>query len=517
MTKEVQVPLSHKRKIIILTGIITGSLAPTFYSFARGNALPSVLAEFGGMQFYALCSIVAVLTMAVCTPISGRLGAMFGKKPLYTGGLVVFCVSLLGCATAANMWLYILFIALSGAAQGFISAFNNAIIADVVTAEERPKYVSYNSTASTVVQLAGPLLSGVLVDQFGWRAMFLAGVPFPIIAFLLMLRFWPDAKLEAEKKQRIDVWGAIAFLCAVVPLLVLPSLGGTMIPWGSSACFGLLAVSVVFAVILVRVDTRHEAPMISFYMFKNRNFLLLLLATFLFGLGNSMGSYLPYYFQNVVGMSASLSGTLTTPRSVATMIATALVGAVMSKTGKYKQPLLLMLGLSVASYAAMGFFFTPTTGIPAILAATTINGLGNTAMIVAVISISMMVLSRKDIGVGVALITFVTSLAGSLGNAIGGLLTNGAWSGIAVPEQIQAALTPEQLGQFSSASILKNQDALDAIRVSLPTELTSQFDSMIASFRETLGRGVDGLFLVMAAGCLAALILVCLVKLPKKE
>ena len=139
------------------------------------------------------------------------------------------------------------------------------------------------------------------------------------------------------------------------------------------------------------------------------------------------------------------------------MIATALVGAVMSKTGKYKQPLLLMLGLSVASYAAMGFFFTPTTGIPAILAATTINGLGNTAMIVAVISISMMVLSRKDIGVGVALITFVTSLAGSLGNAIGGLLTNGAWSGIAIPEQIQAALTPEQLGQFSSASILKKQ------------------------------------------------------------
>ena len=258
---------------------------------------------------------------------SNGLGAMFGKKPLYTGGLVVFCVSLLGCATAANMWLYILFIALSGAAQGFISAFNNAIIADVVTAEERPKYVSYNSIASTVVQLAGPLLSGVLVDQFGWRAMFLAGVPFPIIAFLLMLRFWPDAKLEAEKKQRIDVWGAIAFLCAVVPLLVLLSLGGTMIPWGSSACFGLLAVSVVFAVILVRVDTRHEAPMISFYMFKNRNFLLLFFFFFLFGLGNSMDSYLPYYFQNVVGMSASLSGTLTTPRSVATMIATALVGA----------------------------------------------------------------------------------------------------------------------------------------------------------------------------------------------
>ena len=55
--------------------------------------------------------------------------------------------------------------------------------------------------------------------------------------------------------------------------------------------------------------------------------------------------------------------------------------------------------------------------------------------------------------------------------------------GTATPDQIQAALTPEQLEQFSSASILKNQDALDAIRVSLPTELTSQFDSMIASFR----------------------------------
>ena len=509
--------INRKTKILIMIGLITGAMSPTFYSYARGIALPSVLADFNGMQYYAICSITAVLSMAVCTPIAGRLGTMFGRKRLFIGNSAVFFLSLIGCAAARSTGLYIFFIALSGATQGFISAYVNAIIADVMTEEERPKYVSYNSTVSTLIQLAGPLLSGVLIDQLNWRIMFLAGIPFPVISVILLMRFLPDLREESTGKQRIDVLGAIAFLGAVVPLLILLSFGGTMIPWASGVSLGLLAATVVFFILLVYIDTRHEAPMIPFYTFKNGAYLKLLAATFLFCLGMSMTSYLPYYLQNVLGTGAALSGTLITPRSIATVAATALVGTIMSKTGKYKEPLIFMLLLSIVSYAAMALLFTPDTSIAVIVITTVVNGLGNTAMIVVVITMCMQVLPRKDIGVGIALITFATSLAGSLGNAVGGLLTNTAWAGTSVPAKLQAILTTEQLGRLSSVSILKDSEALAAMRSGLNADMKAAFDSMILSFRQALGHGVGNLFWVMAAGSLAALLLTMTVKLPKRQ
>lgn len=512
-----KVLFSRKTKILVLIGLITGSISPTFYSLARGNVLPSVLAEFNGMQLYAVVSITAILTMAVSTPIAGRLGDMFGRKRLYLGSVALFLLSLIGCAMSTSTWTYILSVALSGATQGFIGAFNNAIIADVVTPEERPKYVSYNSTVSSLVQLAGPLLSGLIIDTFSWRTMFLLGIPFPIISIILLMKFLPDIRQEVTNKQKIDVIGTIAFLGMIVPVLILLSLGGTLIPWRSPETVIMLVTSLVFTVILVRVDTKHEAPIISFYMFKNKAFFKLFLATLFLAIGSSATTYLPYYFQNVVGTSASLSGTLITPRSIATMIATAAVGTTMSKTGKYKEPLILMLILSVLSYGAMALLFTPTTSMPIIITTTTINGLGNVAMIVVVISIAMRILPPKDIGVGVSLITFVTSLAGSLGNAIGGLLTNTAWKATVVPSELKTLLNTTQLHQLASSSILRDDVALESIRSSLSTDMSVTFDNMILSFRQILGQGVTNLFWIMAIGCLIALVLIFTVELPKVE
>lgn len=515
MTKEIQVALSHKRKIIILTGLIVGSMAPTFYSYARGNALPSILAEFNGMEFYAILSIVAVLTMAIGTPIAGKLGDMFGRKHLFIGGSVAFLISLIGCAMASGTWSYAVWIGLSGAAFGFTTSAVNAVIGDVCTEEERPKYIGYNSTVSSLVLLAAPPLTGLLIDLAGWRSVFLVGIPFPIISSILLIRALPNIKPKTERRERVDVLGALSFLLALSPLLILLSLGGTMIPWTSSTALILVAVAVVFCVVLAYVDTHHPAPMIAFYMFRDRDFSKLFFASFLFSFGTSAATYLPYYFQNVVGVSVSLSGTLVTPRSVATLITTALVGAVMSKTGKYKQPLLLMLLLSTVSYAAMALFFTPDTSTAMILVITIINGIGGTAMNVAIITMAVRSLPYKDMGTGVALLTLSSSLAALLCNAIGGLLTNSAWGRTVIPGEIQSVLTTEQLGQLQSSSILKDSAALETIRSGLSADIGTAFDEMIQTFRETVGQGVAGLFWVMAITSLLALVLVLRYREPE--
>jgi|GEM_PF-1831581 len=514
-TKQDKAFLSQSNKMLILTGLITASMVTVFYSFARANVLPSILAAFNGMQFYAVVSISAVLTMSVCTPIAGKLGDLFGRKKLYIGSALLFFLSLVGCAIAPNVPVYTACIALAGGSQGFVSAFNNAIIADFATEEECPKYVGYNSTMSTVIQIAAPLLTGIITDQFGWRTVFMVGLPFPIISIILLAKFLPDYKKELARKPKIDYIGIVMFLGALVPLLILLSVGGTMIPWASPISFALIAVAVVCAVILVFVDTRHEEPMISFYLFKDSSYLKIFLASLLSGVASgAVAVYLPYYLQNVMGLSTTLSGTLITPRTIVTTIVTALVGVVLGKSGKYKQALVLMLGVSVVSYGAMTFLFTPTTSVPMFLAITIVNGLGSTAMVVAIIALSMRILPRKDIGVGVSFLVFTTTFGGSVGNALGGLFTNSAWKNISIPSELLAALSPEQAEQLSASSILRNKEAIEAIRGTLSPDLAGTLDSTIESFRLILNQGVSNLFLAFTILCAVSLLLVLSLKLP---
>lgn len=512
-----KVSLSQKNKMLILSGLITASMVTMFYSFARANVLPAILAAFNGMQFYAIVSITAVLTMSVGTPIAGKLGDLYGRKKLYIGSTVLFFISLVGCVVAPNVPVYTLCIAVAGGSQGFITAFTNAIIADFADEEEQAKYVGYNSTMTTAIQIVAPFLTGVLTDQFGWRAVFVVGIPFPIITILLLSKYLPDYKKELTQKPKIDYIGILTFFGAIVPLLILLSVGGTMIPWVSGTSLAIIAVSVVCAVILVIVDTKHEEPMISFYLFKNSSFLKIFLTGLLSGIAGSTSVYLPYYLQNIVGVSATLSGTLVTPRSIVTTVVAAVIGVSVGKSGKYKQALAIMLGISVASYGMMTFLFTPTTSIPLFLVTTMINGLGSMAMVVVIVAMSMRILPHKDIGVGVSLIMFTTTFGGSIGNALGGFFTNSAWNNTSIPQELMEALVPEQIEQLSSSSILRNQATIEAIRGALPANLTNVLDSTIESYKVILNRGVSNLFLCFMILCAVSLILVLSLKLPSLE
>jgi len=141
----------------------------------------------------------------------------------------------------------------------------------------------------------------------------------------MLAKFLPNYKKELARKPKIDYIGIVMFLGALVPLLILLSMGGAMIPWASTTSFTLIAVAVVCAVILVFVDTRHEEPMISFYLFKDSSYLKIFFASLLSGVGTgAVAVYLPYYLQNVMGLSTTLSGTLITPRIIVTTIVTVL-------------------------------------------------------------------------------------------------------------------------------------------------------------------------------------------------
>lgn len=510
--------VSHKHLLIIMTGIYMGSMYPTFLSIARAYVLTGVLVQFNAMQFYAIVSIIATLSMSVIMPIGGKLGDIYGRKKLYLISLVIFLLSCFGCAFAFNVVMYGVSIMFAGISQGLINTLYNAIIADITTAEERPKYVGYASTSSSIVQMVSALLTGIIMDHFGWSWVFAFGVPIPLISFIIIMKYLPNIQTSSSVKPKIDFVGIIAFIAAIAPLLVLLSLGGTIIPWGSPICISILVVVVFAAVMLVYTENRHEAPIIPFFLFKNSAFAKVFFIAFFCQIAaTSVLIYLPYYIQNIMGLSVTASGTITTPRAILAIVLATSVGIFLSKTGKYKLILTSMLSIAAISYVLM-CFLTPESSTAFCMFVALVNGFGANALLVVLITLAQRSLPRENLGAGTSLIVFTASFGGALGNSIAGLFTNGAWKNIEIPQQLLAVLTQEQITAMSKISILKDTATLNTIRESLSVDLVTVLDETILSFRYVLGNGVRNQFILFVIVTIISLLITLTYKdtAPKK-
>ena len=507
-----------KALLFILLGLHLGVSLPTFYGMASSTLFPTILTEWNAMQFYAIAMISSSLAMSVTTPIAGKLGDLFGRKKVFQFGTLVYLGAISGCAAAPNIVVFCGFFMFAGCGQGIVSSMSNAIIADIVPKQDVPKHVGYASTISMVVQFIAPVTAGVIADSFGWRVFLAAFLPLSALSFFLLMKFLDGSTSPLSAKPVIDFVGIVALLGTLAPFLFLLSAGGSIIPWQSPGAYILLAIMLLSAVVLTRTELRHPSPIIDISLFRDAAFLRLFVLSLLMCIASStVVSYLPLYIQNILGYSASMSGTLVTPRAVVTAIVTAFFGGYVAKTGRYKGSLLFMMVFAVASYALMWRGFHADTGTFFFLLVTILNGVGSTAMITLVISFVMLLVPREKLGSGISLIVFTASFGGSLGNAIGGFITNAMWKSVPIPADLAAALSPAQLGALSQSGILRNPQEIAAIRATLAAPLADTFDLTIAALRTALGGSISAMFLLFLVVTILAFAITLTIRVPKKE
>ncbi|WP_037604282.1 MDR family MFS transporter [Streptacidiphilus rugosus] len=405
----------------VLLGVMLAMLLSMLDNMVVSTAMPTIVGDLGGLGHISWVVTAYTLVTAVTTPVWGKLGDLFGRKPTYLASIAVFVVGSALCGAAQSMTELIAFRAVQGVGAGGIGAGAFALIGALVPPRERGRYQGMTASVMAIGTIGGPLLGGFVTGHLDWRWAFYVNLPLGLVALLwlaLTLRL-PARRIHAK----ID-WAGIGLLTVSVTAIVLAATwAGTTYAWGSWQILALGAAAAGGLTAFVAVQRRVREPLLPLSVFTNhRNVplamaLILVAGVVMFG----AGLYLPLFQQTVQGASATNSGLLMLPMMVPVVIVSTVAGKVMSATGRYRIfPILGTLFLT----AGLGLLATMGTGTSQLLTGLYMVlvgiGLGFTLQMSGTIAQNSVTL--RDMGAAMSSVNLFRTLGGSLGVAVFGSL-----------------------------------------------------------------------------------------------
>ncbi len=346
---------SDAERKITLAGVMIVFLLSALDQTIVSTAMPVIISQLHGLELYSWVTTSYLLSSTVMVPIWGKLGDLYGRKPVLLAGIGLFLVGswLSGLSgefgelplLRSGMLQLIVFRAIQGLGGGALFTTAFAIIADLYPPRERGRFAGLFGAVFGLASAVGPLIGGYFTDHgtvtiaghfiAGWRWVFYLNLPIGMVALFMVIAKMP--KLSHAAKGSIDYLGAVLIVAACVPLLLALTFGGQKYAWGSPLVLGLLATFVVCTALFVVVEKRVTDPIIHMELFANRVFTWANLAGFFSSMSFlSVVAFLPLFMQLGQGLRATSSGLSTLPLMIALILAATIAGRLVSKTGRYK-------------------------------------------------------------------------------------------------------------------------------------------------------------------------------------
>lgn len=375
--------MASKTKVnMVVAGLLAAMFIGALDATVVATATPHMIKDLHGETLFSWVFAVYTLTTCVATPIFGKLADLFGRKPVFAAGIGLFVLGSILCGAAQSMTGLIWFRALQGFGAGALAPVCFTVIGDLFSGKQRGKMMGVFSSVWSVAGLLGPLIGGYFVDQVSWRWIFYINVPIGIIALLLVVVFLHQP-IERQAKK-IDYLGAIMFTIAFSALLYALLSGGSRHTWDSPVIVGLFAASAVCFMLFLWIEKRAEEPMIPLSIFRIRVLNVTNISGFLtFSITMGLTVYSPIWIQSVLGNSATSSGLIAMPMSLAWPLASNIAGRIMYRVGvkasivfgsslvvagsiwlialQMNSPYVFWIGILVLIGLGMGFVATPST------------------------------------------------------------------------------------------------------------------------------------------------------------
>ncbi|MET8044481.1 MDR family MFS transporter [Micromonospora sp. NPDC005215] len=490
------VTMTHRQILEALSGLLLGLFVAILSSTVISNALPRIITELhGGQSAYTWVVTSALLATTATTPIWGKLSDLTSKKTLVQLALGIYVLGSVLAGLAQGTGELIACRVLQGIGAGGLTALAQVIMATMIAPRERGRYSGYLGAVMAVGTIGGPLIGGVIVDTswLGWRWCFYVGVPFAIVALIVLQKtlHLPVVK----RKAQIDWWGATLITAAVSVLLIWVSLAGDQFAWASWQTAVMVVGALLLGALAIRVETRAAEPMIPPRLFRNRTITLAVVASVAVGVGMFGASiFLGQYFQISRGQSPTMSGLMTLPMILGLLVASTVIGRVISKTGRWKRYLVIGSALLTVGFALMGTLRADTNFTVLSVYMLLIGvGLGMTMQNL-VLAVQNTV-GTHELGAASSVVAFFRSLGGAIGvAALGAVLAH------KVKDYTADGLA--QLGIPASSS--GSGGTLPDVHT-LPGPLRAVVES-------AYGHGAGDIFLTAAPFALVALIAVAFIK-----
>ncbi|WP_340686196.1 MFS transporter [Amycolatopsis coloradensis] len=419
--------LSHRQIVTILIGLMSGMFLAALDQTIVGTSIVRIANDLNGFDLQAWITTAYLITSTIVTPIYGKLSDIYGRKPFYIAAISIFLIGSVASAFATSMYELAAFRAIQGLGAGGLMSLAMTIMGDIVPPRERARYQGYFLAVFGISTVLGPVLGGFFADfdtlgtvfgyQIdGWRWVFLINVPIAIVALFVVARVLNVPHQRHDHK--IDWWGGLALIVAVVPFLIVAEQGNKW-GWGSQnaiICYVIGAIGVVAFIFIEKL--MKDAALIPLRLFKNSTFTVAIIGGVIVGVA-MFGAIMmiPQYMQVVQEFSPTESGLLMIPLMAGIMSGSIISGQITSKTGRYK----VFPVVGTLLIAGGAFFFAQVEYNSALwhpLVAAAIIGLGLGACMQTLIIAVQNAGPRSDMGVSTASATFFRQIGGTAGVAV---------------------------------------------------------------------------------------------------
>lgn len=401
-----------RRRYWVVATTMVGTVSTILAATIINVAFPALIREFNighdSLQWVATGFLAATTTSMLAT---AWLVQTFGQRRTFVATMAMFLAASLLGAASWNTESLIAARVLQGVAAGIIQPLSMIALFEVFPLEERGRAMGLFGFGVVLAPAVGPAAGGLLMDPFGWRAIFLLSVPFCVAALPLGWRWLSDDRSTA--RQRFDWPGAVLLSLALVALLNLPVVGHRS-GWISMAALIDALLALALAVGFVAWEFRVAAPLFALRLFASPGFRAASVVAFAYGLGLFGTTYLvPVFVQDIAGYTPARAGNLLLWPGLVLAVAIALGGRLTDRA-----PPRYVVSGGLACFAVSSLllaFATGTSGFWLLALWLTIGRAGLGLIIPALNVGAVETLPEEYLGHASAAVNFARQLGGALG------------------------------------------------------------------------------------------------------
>jgi DHA2 family multidrug resistance protein len=411
-------PRGTSHKWIVALTTMLGTFMEVLDTSVANVALPHMKGTFAAGTDEITWVITSYLVAnAIILPITGWLGAAFGRKRLYLFCLAIFTLASLGAGAAPTLGWLILMRVIQGLAGGAMVPMSQAITLEAFPTEEHGMASALFGIGVIFGPILGPLVGGWITDNWTWPWIFWINIPVGVLAYYLAFVFVEDPDYLTRPEGAVDYWSLI-FVAVGLGCLELFLSRGERLDWFASnamkACAGLAALGI--ALFIWRSLTA-EHPLVDLSMFRLPEFAGGMAIIFIVSFGlYAAFILLPLFVQNLLGFTPTWAGLLLSPGGVASVVAMIAVALIM---GKVDVRLIVAAGAASLAYSAWLLMqVNLQTGMAHLVTAWIFHGLGLGFVFVPVATIAVQRIPPSLVGTASGMFNLMRNEGGSVGIAV---------------------------------------------------------------------------------------------------